>query len=355
MDEKQSLAVRYHDKVEQAERVRLEHERNQAFENKLVAISNFSYEPIDYSPLLVRIPWVEREIPDFSYLIEEARIKAETSFFVPVVWRIGIMLLLVFTLIISQAVVFWLAAILGVFMAISLYLTLERKRTTIEMAIAEAKLMVEQHYEMERLKIEAERLQHEESQNERISAVERLLAGDPDAIVARLNELLPKLTLPFIIEADIDIYDNVPLVRISLPPKVVIPTQLSVLLPSGRISYNDKDPREINKQYIELCASLIIQIMSVIYASIPVFDKGYVCGITKDGLNDKCVIAASIDREKVISASNATHGLAALQVLQAQFGTDTSLDFWTQELIWPPEWENVPLNMIKSLHVKIFR
>ncbi|MPM62769.1 hypothetical protein SDC9_109647 [bioreactor metagenome] len=139
------------------------------------------------------------------------------------------------------------------------------------------------------------------------------------------------------------------------PPKTIIPTQNSNLLSSGRLSYEKKEIRAINKQYLELCAAILVRVTAKVYENIPGFDRGCVCGFRREHSQNDCFLAARVDREKIVYACQASTGLAALQRLEDEFETDPMLELQPFEPIIPDEWQDVPPQLIRSLHVKIFK
>ncbi|VBB08693.1 Hypothetical protein LUCI_3971 [Lucifera butyrica] len=356
MDVKQRIEERHLKQAEQLERWHSEQEHNQEIENQLAALSKFSYEAVDYEPFLVRTPWKEPPLTDYSYLVEEAQLKAESAYIMPLAVRTGLLLLLLTIVVISgNAAAFWVAGTAGTALAVSLYLKVVERKKMIVTAVNEAQLQVKNKEEEERKKNEAAKKAHENTENERIAAINRLLNGELGAVILRLDEVLTNLRMPVLIEVDIDIHKEIPLLRIWLPAKMVIPRQRSTLLSSGRIQYEDKEIRKINQQYLELCSAVISRILAIVYGNIPSFDVGYVWGMIKDGPEDECIVMGRFDRQAVIDACRAASGITALKALQAEFDYDQSLNFFPQKARWPEEWGEAEHNMLRSLHVKIFK
>lgn len=355
-DVKVYIEENYFRHVDQIERWRQEHERNQAIEKKLASLSNFSFKPVDYEPLLKRVPWKERSLPDFRYIIEEARLAAESKFFVPIAIEFVAMIIVVFVLFLSNnELLLWGSAIVAAALGATLYITVSNCRTGVQKAVDDARAEVERRIEAERQKIEQERYEHELKEDERIEYITKLINTDTGAVILRLDSVLSSLDIPFYLEVDIEVFNKIPLVKVWFPPKTIIPIQVSNLLPSGRIAYEEKEQKSINKQYVELCAAIIVQVICKVYENIPGFDKGYVLGISKECLQNDCLVAAEINREKVFSASEAPSGLVALQRLKADFDIDSLFNFKMFETIIPAEWQDVPLNLIRNLHVKIIK
>jgi hypothetical protein len=340
--------------VDQIERWRQEYEHQQAVENNLAELSKIRYERFDYESLLVRVPWEERPVRDYNYLLEEARLAAEKKFFYPVSIRIGGLLLLIITLFVaSNLIVLWTAGTVGIAVLVSLYVISKERDQTIGRTLLETLAVIEQRVETERRMNEEARRKHEEEEDKKITAIQCLLAGEVSAIFSRLDVALPNLGLSFLLDIDITIYNQIPLVQIWLPPKTIIPGQLCTVMPSGRVSYQDKEARSINKQYLELCAALVMQIMATIYANIPTVDRSYVQAISKDGVHDDCVIAISLDRQTLEIACDAANGLAAIQQAKAQFEVNTVLKLQPIEVERPTEWGEVEQQFLRSLHIKL--
>ncbi len=346
--------------VDQAERWKHEYEHCKAVEGKLAAVSELSYEPIDFESQLIRTPWQEREIPNYDYLVDDAKMAVEKKYFLPIAQRIGLIALSLIILIIGgiglSATIVLIAGTGGAAVGVSLYFVKKFKEEEMLKTTAEAQAESERRYTQEKMMADEARQQHENSENERIAAVEKLLEGDLPSIVLRLDVVLPQIVLPFPVEVNIDLFNNVPLVKVWLPSKLVIPKRTCELLPSGRLKYEDKDIRNINKQYLELCSSALMRIMAVIYANIPVFDQGYICGMSKEGgAYSDCLINVSLNRDILMQACKAANGLAAIQTAKAQLEYDTNLNLKAIEEKTPEEWGEIDQSAVRSIHLKIFK
>ncbi|MDD4600870.1 hypothetical protein SDC9_27523 [bioreactor metagenome] len=342
--------------VDQMERWRQEYEHHQAVEKKLASVSTLTFELFDYDPLLVRIPWKERPTPNFDYLLEEARLTAESKFFIPIAVRIVALIVMLFILFISSKVyALWISGTLAFTIGVSLYVALNDRRFTIESVLTKTRAEVEERQELEKQKNEQARHEHETQEEARIEFVSKLLEGDISAIMLRLDNVLEKMELSFPLEIDIDVYENTPLIKVWLPPKTIIPTQKSTLLPSGRLAYEEKEQRTINKQYIELCAAVLTRVAAKVYENIPSFGCGYVWGMGKGYLKSECLVSIVTDSEKVALACQAPTGLAALQKMDAKFEPDGMLALQPMETVNPEGWADIPPQLIHGIHVKIFK
>lgn len=338
--------------VDQVERWRQEYEHHQLIENKLAAFSIFTYEEVDYAPQLVRHIFKERVIPDFSYMLEEAKVQAQSKFFMPILAHFVALVVLVIVLIVSSnTILLWGSGASVVIVLILLCLVIEGRNSHITKVLREKQQEITERIAYEEKKIAEEKKKHDDNEEERISIVEQILTGEGAAIMAKIERVLLSIAFPFYLSIDIELYNDIPSVKIWLPPKTLIPTQSCTLTSSGRLNFEDKSVRAINRQYLELCASLVIQIMSAIYCHIPTFNSGYVYAMSKEGINLECLIASKLDRQTLISACEANNGLAALQRIQAKFECDTSLMLVPVQTSPPEEWDNVDPKAIRSIHV----
>lgn len=355
-DDRGRYDERYYKHVERLERWRIEYERHKAVEDKIAAVSKFSFEQVDYSKLLVKVPFEEKPIPSFDHLVIDARKKVEDSFFYPLLLRLaGFFILMVIMIILPNAATLWGCGSFGFLLLASWYYMKNRKTVILEEAVRQAEEEVKQRVEAEKRAIEKARKEHEAAEEQRVGAFTRLLEGELSSIIWRLDQIFRKMTLPVMVEADIDLYRGVPSIRVYLPPNTEIPRQLCLLAPNGHISYQEKEIRQVYKQYFELIAAIVIQIISRIYENIPSFNKGYVHGILKNDSEDTVLVSASFDRESLINACRVGTGIAALQLLEANFDTDTDLALKNVEKKEEEEWDQVETKKIRTLHIKIFK
>lgn len=342
--------------VDQIERWRQEYERYTAVEENLAALSKLSYDPVDYAPLLVQVPWKERPIPDFSFLVEEARVTTESKFFIPIMTRLAGLVLSVIILVLSSNTTFlWVPGALSIVLMLCLFWEIQQRQNAIKLALQDAQKQVETRTEQERQVIENEKKQHELAETERVALVEKLIAGDIAAVFLRIDNVLSRIGLPFPVDVHIDIFENIPLIQILLPPKTVVPLQTCSLLPSGRVKHTDKETRTVNKQYIELCSAIIIQVMSILYGNIPSFDRAYVWGLIKSVPDNECLFDVAVNRDELVKACRAENGITALRQLASQFETDTMLNLKVIEAEKPPEWGNVPQQLLRSMHINLLK
>lgn len=348
--------VRYFKGEEQFERWRREFIQYQDNELQLAAVSKFSYEPANYEELLVPEPFAELVLTDYSHLIEKAVKKAEESYVYPLGVRVAVIVSLAVILVVFfSPIVLLITAALGVAAAVSLYFAKKDRERAIILAEQEAREEMARRNEQERLVYEDKKSQHEVKEASRIALVQQLLAGEAGAVRARMDEVLTHLKLPVIVEVDIDFFADIPLIKVWLPSKAVIPKQTCEMLPSGRLQFQDKDNRVFNKQYFELCGAIILQIVTIVLANIPAFQEAYAAGIIKNELTDDCIVAVKASKENIGMVTRASNAIAALQALEAVYECDTSLTLYPVEMLCPPEWENAEQQQIKSLKMRIFK
>lgn len=352
----QRAEVHYIKGVEQLDRWRAEFLQHKEMELRLASLSKLSYDPVDYSVLLERTPFKEKPLTDCSYLIEEARKRTENRYMVPILSRVGVLVFLLVVLIIFfSAMILWITGALATAAGAALFLAIKERRYEMYRALAEAQAEIDWRRENEIRINEEARLQHEDKEDQRITAAENMLNGDIGAVMARIDEVLPHLKFPFPLVLDIDVFNNIPMVKVWLPAKTVIPRNTVELLASGRIQYQEKDFLAHNKQYLEMVCSVVMHVLSALYANIPSFDRGYVMGFIKEETDDTCVLAVAFDRQSIINACSTLNGLAAIQSLSGTFECDTMLGVRAIEPIWPEEWKEVEQKMLRSLHIKINR
>lgn len=348
--------VRYFKGEEQFERWRREFIHNQDNELRLAAVSKLSYDPADYDTLLVREPFPELVLTDYSYLIDKAVTAAENSYNYPIGTRVAVIVSLFVILVIffSPLMLLIAGALLGA-AVVSLYFTKKDRENAIKAADLAARDEITQRNEKERLAYEEKKGQHEAKETARISLVQNLLTGEPSAVRARIDEVLNRLKLPVFVEVEVDFYADIPMLRIWLPSKAVIPKQTCEMLPSGRLQYEDKDTRVFNKQYFELCGAISLQIASVVLANIPSFQEAYVAGLVKNDQADECIIAVKISKDDIGILNRSGNAIAALQSFKAVYECDTALMLYPVEMLMPPEWEGMDKQQLKGLKVRIFK
>lgn len=350
------VEVRYMKGEEQFERWRKEFVQHQDYELKLAAVSKVSYDPVDFESQMVRENFPDLVLTDYSHLVGKAKTKTEAKYVYPVAARIAaIVCLLGILAVLFSPVTLLITAALGAAVAVSLHFTIKDREEAIKKAEEEALEEITRRNEQERSAYEEAKRQHDEKENSRIAVIEQLMTGEPAAIRSKVDEVLNRLKLPVIVEVEIDFYMNIPLVKVWLPSKGVIPKQTCELLPSGRLQFQDKDTRVFNKQFFELSAAIILQIASTIFANVPFFQELYAAGIVKNEFSDDCVLTVKIPQEKIGTVNRASNAIAAMQAFDAVYECDTSLALYPVDMLYPSEWQDMDKQLLKSLRVRIFK
>ena len=308
-------------------------------EARLAALSKLDYEAVDYESQMERVPFKETPVPDYSYMLEEAQLRADKHYRMPIAIRIATILILLLLMLLAYDVS-WSGMILLpiALVGFNLYRTIQLRQRDFYRAVADAQNKINLRHEMHRTMQAEARLKHEESEDERIQVIERLVGGNTQAVLAHLEAVLPQQKFPFTVTMDIDVHQQSPRIRVWFPPKTVIPRETAELLPGGKVDYKDKEPLVFNKQYLEVCSSVVMQIASRIFAIIPSFQQGCVLGWVKDDLDDHCVLAASFEREELVNACLSSSGFSALQRLGVVVDCDTTLALGPVEPLRPASW-----------------
>lgn len=342
--------------VDQEARWRQEYSRTQTIERKLTEVSNLLYEPIDYSHALERIPWKDPVFTDYTYLLQEAQQRVEKEYFTKMLtWTVGALLLVAVLIVMANELVLWLAGAVAAGFFGAIYLLWTNKQSDLAAAKREAQQEIDKKEYAERRANEVAKQEHERKEDERIIETERLIQGDIPAVMLKLDTIMPKLPIPFALELDIEIGMQVLYIRAWLPTRSIIPAQTCEMQANGRLKYTDKTLLDVNKQYLELCAATLLQVMSLAYMHIPALDKGYIVGMMSEDLQNKCLMQLSLDRSKLAAACQAANGITALAHLSARFEYDSNLKLNPIEVVKPEEWKGLEQKHIQGMHIKIIR
>lgn len=348
---------RHSRQADQRERWQAEHLRHEAAEKKLSDVSKFSYDPEDYVKFLVKEPFREPARIDYSPLLAERMVAAELRFFRPINIRWGLMAALILSLAVlpylaTLAVVLALLAAVGY----SQYKLLQQRQQTMEKTESQARLEIETKTREQDERIAEQRRVFEQAEEERIDYYVKLMNGDESVVYVAIDDVLPKLKVPFPMEMDVDFYAGVVLIKAWLPPKTIIPAERTSLTELGRIQYEKKDSTEINKQYAELCAAILMQISTLMFSQIPTIGRVYVWGMSKEGERDECILMTmQMDRFLLERVSRAPTALVALQGLSAKYSCDEFLKLMPVEPLVPDGWSEIEPKRIRNLHIKISR
>ena len=71
-------------------------------------------------------------------------------------------------------------------------------------------------HEREALEYENAKERNNEAERKRVQNINKLLKGDTEMVIARLDEVIPKIGLPFPVEVNFEIYNNTMLIYLWL-------------------------------------------------------------------------------------------------------------------------------------------
>lgn len=346
---------RYNKQMEQRDRWMAEHQHREAIEKGLRDVGKFVYDPVDYVRMLVREPFKEPSRSDFSYILPDRMTAAERRFRRPINIRWALMAL---PMVIFAAFPMWgtffVCALFLVIMGFVQYRLLSEREKILAQTEKDARAEVEALVRAEEAKINDLKKLHERNEEDRIDYHVRLLNGDTGAVMLRLDETLPKMRFPFPLKIVVDVHDRVLLAHIWFPSKSLIPKERTSLNESGRIEYTKKESIEVNKQYAELCAAIVVQVIMTVFSVLPNLSKAYFKGLatTNDG-GEECLISVVTERYMVERVARASTALVAVQGLAGKYQCDEFLKLMPIEAVRPLEWSEVSDREIRNLHIKI--
>lgn len=353
---KEYASERYYRQNAQLQRWQAEHQQHEAVEKALADVSKFSYEPENYVRFLVKEPFREPPRQEFQSLLPERLLAAERRYRQPILVRWGLMVALILCVAVFPS---WITIALATVMLAAvgyLQFKLIRERQHVLAKIEkDTRLEIEAKTREQEEAIALQRKLHDDAEEERIDFYVRLLNGEMAAVVMTIDEYLPKLSLPFPVDVDIDLFGNIMQVRVWLPGKALIPPERTSLSETGKIQYESKEALEINKQYAELSAAVLMQVGTILFARIPTLGKIYLSGMSRDGDKKECLITLKIDRAQVERAAQSSTALVALQTLSAIYVCDEYLKLLPVDPIAPEEWMDVSARQIRNLQVKIYQ
>jgi hypothetical protein len=353
---KEYASERYYRQNAQLQRWQAEHQQHEAVEKALADVSKFSYEPENYVRFLVKEPFQEPPRQEFQSLLPERLLAAERRYRQPILIRWGLMAALilcvaVFPNLVTVAVAAALLAVAGYLQ----YKLIRERQFVLAKIEKDTRLEIDAKTREQEEAIALQRKLHADSEEERIDFYVRLLNGEMAAMVMTIDEYLPKLSLPFPVDVDIDLFGNIMQVRVWLPGKALIPAERTSLSETGKIQYESKEALEINKQYAELCAALLMQVGTILFARIPTLGKIYLSGMSRDGDKKECLITLKMDRAQLERAAQSSTALVAMQTLSAIYVCDEYLKLLPVDPITPEEWTDVSARQIRNLQVKIYQ
>lgn len=336
---------------ERIKRYQREQKKSEETEEAFRKLSSFGYTPIDYSPGLIRKEFTPPVIPDYSYLLTEARLKVVNKYYVPIAIQLILGLVCV---IVSLAFRDTLLPILGaaglIACAISLHTDLRNRQRKIDLALSAARTEIETLLKEAKDSVDHAIRAFEETETTRIEKVEKLLSGDSKAVFERIEEVLLSISLPFFLRCTVDYYDE-PVITLHLPEHLVIPPSRVSVNPAGNLDYHEKSQFEINKQYSEAMTGTAIQIASKLYAAIPTLNTIYIQGLFDKWQDQEYLFSIRLTREALVNAMDCRSGLECFTRLKAEFAIKTSADFTPIQPIFPEWWDKVSREKVKTMKV----
>ena len=353
---KEYASDRYYRQNAQQQRWLAEHQRHEAVEKALADVSKLRYEREDYVRFLVKEPFKEPVRQEFQSLLPERLLMVERTFRRPINIRWGLIAALILSVaLFPGTITFILVVIMVATLSFLQFRTIRKLQSTLEKIEKDTRLEIECMVRAQEEVITQQRRIHEDAEEERIEFYVRLLNGDLSAAIMTIDEYLPKLVLPFPLDVDLDLQGSIIRMKAWLPAKMIIPTERTSLAESGKIQYEKKESIQINKQYAELCAAILMQLSAVLFAKIPTLGKLYVAGMNKDGGREECIIAMIMDRSQMEAVSLSSTALVALQGLSAVYNCDEYLKLLPVEPLMPAEWQDVDPRNIRNMQVKIYQ
>lgn len=334
------LDEQHEKKMELIRQFRAEHEKNEETEKNLKKMQMLSFEPADYEYLLEEEPWEEPQLTSFEYLKTEAIQRIEllyknrlTMFAACFAGSFA------FYLILPLMLAFICFLSLGLFLVYQTSQTLKQKQNDLISALEAAQEEILRRRQEEIQAIEEARKQHEFSQQLRREEYQSIMEGKAEVIGQLIKESLEKMAVPVVIKAAVDIAGPLVNISVTLPGLSVIPKRRTRMLPTGYLEYDNKQEREVNKQYMDLVTSLLLQICVRIFEIAPTVECIYARGSSE---KDALLIHMRLAREAMDQQGNRLNPADMLNTADAVYsaGIDNKL-LPLDDPGPPPEWETV--------------
>lgn len=330
-----------------------EQKRSELAEAAFHNLSIFSYSPIDYTPGLVRKQYIAPVIPDYDYLLTEARLKAVNRYYAPI--TIEILLGLACVLLSLAFMDTFFVPIFGVIgltvCAMLLHKDLLNRQVAIEAALSAARAVIDARVKEVHDRIDAERREFELGEDNRIEKLEKLLAGHPDAVLERIEETIHFMKLPYHLKCTIDSDGTDPMITLHLPDHDIIPQNIVSITSAGNLSYDEKSSFDINKQYSEALAGTAITLTAQLFGNIPTLKKLCIQGLFDKWHEEEYFFSLNVTRQALIDATECRNGLEAFRMLSAVHEVRTSGAFAQIQPVFPDWWEKTPIEKIRTLKV----
>ncbi|MBP2645160.1 MAG: hypothetical protein H6Q75_600 [Firmicutes bacterium] len=327
---------------EQFRRYCREVQKEQKFEDALHQLSVFHYEPVDYSMALLEKKFIPTPIPNFDYLLAEARLKVTNKFYTP----IAVQLLLAFfcafiSLTFKEDFVTTFGIVGLVLCVIFLYKDLNTRQQKIDSALAAARVEIDARTNAAIKKIESDKKHFEQMEEARLIKIRNLVTGQPGAVVHCIERVLAGSKLPFTLQCSILYYEEELVLTLHLPDKNIIPTHVGTISQGGNLVYTEKTTAEIHKQYNEVLAATAITIANMVYAHVPTLSTVYLQGLFDRWLEEEYLFSLILSRQGLIDAVESNNGLEAFGMLNARYNNKGGL-FAQIEPFFPEWWKRIP-------------
>lgn len=336
---------------DRSRRFQREKKRSDEIELAFRRLNSFEYIPFDYSPALVRRTFTPSPIPDYSYLLDEARLKVVNRYHAPLMFQAALGLVCVLASLAFQDSFVPIIGAAGLLAcAISMHRDLRNRQRSVELAMTTARSKIEDLIKEAYDNIEKARKELEDEENIRTGKVESLLNGDSGAIFEKMEDVISHFKLPFYMRCTVDYY-NEPVITMHLPDQSIIPAKLVHLTSAGNIDYEEKSAFQINKQYSEAIAGTAMNIAANLFAHIPTLNIIYIHGLFDKWQEEEYYFSLRITRQQLIEAVSCRTAFEAFNMTGAEHDLKTSGAFSPIEPIFPDWWEKVPKEKIKSFKV----
>ncbi|MBP2653441.1 MAG: hypothetical protein H6Q73_1010 [Firmicutes bacterium] len=330
-----------------------EQKKNEEIEAALAALSVFDYKPVEYETELIRKEFSEPQIPDFSYLLSEARdkvVKGYQSTFL-IQGALGMVFALLCLVVWNYFVV--IVGVAGVIAcAISMNRDIKSKQDSIERALRAAKENADQKVKEIKDSIDGLRKVFIETENARIEKLKLFLNGDRDSVLAYMENVLQEFRLPFFLKCTIYYQQYEPVLEMRFPEQSIIPPNNLTLSANGDVVSEEKSPFEINRQYSEVLAATAVSVALKLYSAVPTLECLYVQGIVDNSGKEVYVFSMKTTRQLAIEeAVKCKSGMEACQVFEAEYSVKTAGSLAPIQPVFPGWWDMMPKDKIKSVTV----
>lgn len=338
---------------ERLKRYAREYKQSVETEEALASLSRFKYEPIDYQSALTRKPFVEPAIPDYSYILTEARLKIANKYQTSIIIQLILgLFFVIFSLAFRDSFVPFIGAAGFIICTLTLHSDLQKRQREMSNALTSARTLIDNRIKEQRETIEDARKTFEEAEDARIDRINKLLTGDDAAVFERLQEVLHNTKLPFYMRCSVRYYESEATLTLSLPSHSIIPTSIVTLTSTGVCEYEEKSAPEITRQYNEVLAATAITLATVILSYLPSLSVLYILGMKDKWEEPECLFSLRIPHEAIFPSPEWPSGLDAFKILGARYDLETTNGVFSPV---PPQlpdwWDRAPKEKVRDASV----